>query len=152
MGKPIREDRRKVRGAKDFPGILLRLMIIAPLLLYACSDNQADYPQRQMPEAFKKNPAAVSAGRDLFRDKCASCHGKPSEGRSERADFFEPPAPDFTDARYRQVDPAYLYWRIETGKTVEPYRSQGSVMPAWGAHFSEEQVWQTVAYLQARAH
>ncbi|MBE0575387.1 MAG: cytochrome c [Desulfuromonadales bacterium] len=131
---------------------MLRLTILATLLLYACSDNQADYPQRQMPETFKKNPAAVSAGHELFRDKCASCHGKPSEGRFERAEFFNPPAPDFTDARYREADPAYLYWRIETGKTVEPYRSQGSVMPAWGAHLSEEQVWQIVAYLQARAH
>jgi len=141
-----------VRGRKNFPGILLRLTIMATLMLYGCSDRQADYPQRRMPQAFKDNPAAVSAGRNLFRAKCASCHGKPSEGRSERAAFFDPPAPDFTDARYRQADPAYLYWRIETGKTVEPYRSQGSVMPAWGMHFSEQQIWQTVAYLQHRAH
>ena len=40
--------------------------------------------------------------------KCASCHGKPSEGRSSRATFFKPPAPDFTNAHYRNVDPAYL--------------------------------------------
>lgn len=131
---------------------MLRVTIIVPLLLYACNDNQPDYPQRQMPETFKNNLEAVSAGHELFHDKCASCHGKPSEGRSERTDFFNPPAPDFTDAQYRESDPAYLYWRIETGKTVEPYRSQGSVMPAWGAHLSEEQVWQIVAYLQARAH
>ncbi len=85
-------------------------------------------------------------------NKCASCHGKPSEGRSDRAAFFKPAAPDFTDAHYQEIDPAYLYWRIEVGKTVEPYRSQGSVMPAWSAHFSEEKIWQIVAYLQARAH
>ncbi|MGK2944410.1 MAG: c-type cytochrome [Desulfuromonadales bacterium] len=131
---------------------MLRLTIMVTLLIYGCRDKQTDYPQRQMPEAFKNNPGAVSAGRDLFRDKCASCHGKPGEGRSERSAFFNPPAPDFTDARYRMADPAYLYWRIETGKTVEPYRSQGSVMPVWGMHFSEKQIWQTVAYLQHRAH
>ncbi|MHB1397979.1 MAG: hypothetical protein ACYDAI_08910 [Trichloromonadaceae bacterium] len=28
------------------------------------------------------------------------------------------------------LDPAYLYWRIETGKNAEPFRSRGSVMPA----------------------
>jgi mono/diheme cytochrome c family protein len=25
-------------------------------------------------------------------------------------------------------------------------------MPAWGVHFSEDQIWQIVAYLQSRAH
>jgi mono/diheme cytochrome c family protein len=94
----------------------------------------------------------LQAGQELFHSKCAYCHGKPSEGRSDRANFFKPSAPDFTDDRYRKIDPAYLYWRIETGKTVEPYRSQGSVMPAWGVHFSEKQTWQIVAYLQSRAH
>jgi len=88
----------------------------------------------------------------LFMSKCASCHGKPSEGRSERAAFFKPSAPDFTEAHYSDDSPAYLYWRIEVGKTVEPFLSQGSVMPAWGVHFSEEQTWQLVAYLNSRAH
>lgn len=105
-----------------------------------------------MPEGLLKDESQINRGKSLFMDKCASCHGKPSEGRSDRAAFFQPPAPDFTDARYRQMDPAYLYWRIEVGKTVEPFRSQGSVMPAWGLHLSKEQLWQIVAYLQIRAH
>jgi mono/diheme cytochrome c family protein len=65
---------------------------------------------------------------------------------------FNPPAPDFTDIHYKELDPAYLYYRIELGKTVEPYKSQGSVMPAWGLHFSDQQIWQIVAYLRFRAH
>jgi mono/diheme cytochrome c family protein len=50
------------------------------------------------------------------------------------------------------MDPAYLYWRIEVGKSIEPFRAQGSVMPAWGMHLTEQQLWQIVAYLQVRAH
>lgn len=126
------------------------LMMI--LLLSGCRDNRVDYPARRMPEGLHSDPAALKAGEVLFHSKCANCHGKPSEGRSERAGFFKPAAPDFTDAAYREQDPAYLYWRIEVGKEVEPYRSQGSVMPAWGMHFSAEQTWQIVAYLQSRAH
>ena len=140
-----------MRGAEGIIN-LLALAFAGFLVLSGCGDQQADYPPRQMPERFKKEAAAQSVGHDLFRSKCASCHGKPSEGRSDRAAFFTPPAPDFTDVHYGQLDPAYLYWRIETGKTVEPYRSQGSVMPAWGVHFSEEQIWQIVVFLQSRAH
>ena len=105
-----------------------------------------------MPPSIANSAAQIKLGDQLFKDKCASCHGKPSEGRSDRATFFEPPAPDFTDAYFATFDPAYLYWRIETGKDIEPFRSQGSVMPAWGLHLSEQQIWQLVAYIQSRAH
>ena len=122
------------------------------MVLSGCGEDQIDYPSRQMPDLLIKDTVQLKTGHDLFMNKCASCHGKSSEGRSSRATFFNPPAPDFTDAHYRKIDPAYLYWRIEVGKTIEPYRSQGSVMPAWGVHFSEDQIWQIVAYLQSRAH
>lgn len=126
--------------------LLLLLLVVA-----GCRESTPDYPPRQPPAGFLENPASRVAGAGLFAAKCASCHGRPGEGRSPRADFFQPPAPDFSDARYRSVDPAYLFWRISHGKTVEPYLSRGSVMPAWGPHFSDEQIWQLVAYLRSRA-
>ena len=126
------------------------LLIVFPLC--GCAEEIVDYPARTMPDGILKDKIELSRGEALFMDKCASCHGKPGEGRSDRATFFEPPAPDFTDAHYQRMDPAYLYWRIEVGKSIEPFRSQGSVMPAWGMHLTEQQLWQIVAYLQVRAH
>lgn len=130
----------------------LFLILLTAFVLSGCNQDRADYPAREMPESILNDDNQLNRGKSLFMEKCASCHGKPGEGRSERAAFFQPPAADFTDAHYRQIDPAYLYWRIDVGKTVEPFRSQGSVMPAWGMHLSEEQLWQIVAYLQVRAH
>lgn len=126
------------------------MIFTAVIALAACGEQPLDYPPRQPPAGLLGDSGQIAAGRQLFLDKCASCHGKPSEGRSSRAAFFEPPAPDFTENRYRAVDPAFLYWRIEVGKTVEPYLSQGSVMPAWGG-LPEREIWQMVAYLQQRA-
>jgi len=119
-------------------------------LMLACQDSRPNFPTRAVPTAMLKEPAARAAGKELFLRLCASCHGHPSEGRSERADFFQPPAPDFSSEAYRTIDPAYLYWRIEKGKTVEPYLSAGSVMPSWGPHLSSRQIWQLVAYLRTR--
>lgn len=126
------------------------ITVLAALLFNGCGPEQPDYPKRQMPEGLLQAPAEVDAGHVLFRDKCSSCHGKPSEGRSMRAAFFEPPAPDFTDPRYQEVDPAYLFWRIQVGKSVEPFRSQGSVMPSWQT-LSDQEIWQLVAYLKSRS-
>lgn len=121
------------------------------LALAGCREGLPDYPRRSPPAELLTAPAAQAAGAQLFARLCAGCHGGMAEGRSPRTDFFQPPAPDFHEARYRDLDPAFLYWRIETGKNVEPYRSQGSVMPAWGANLSETEIWQLVAYLRSRA-
>lgn len=132
--------------------LILTTLFTTTLLVTGCSEDNIDYPSRQMPSDLMTDTEQLSFGHQLFMSKCASCHGKTSEGRSDRANFFEPAAPDFTERHYQAIDPAYLYWRIEQGKNTEPYRSQGSVMPAWGAHFSEQQLWQIVAYLKTRAH
>jgi len=129
---------------KWLPSVLL-LSLVA-----GCDGPAADYPRRQPPSGILQDSASLAAGGELFREHCASCHGSGEEGRSPRADFFRPPAPDFRASSYRSLDPAYLYWRIEAGKTVEPYLSRGSVMPAWGPYLDEEQIWQLVAYLRSR--
>ena len=122
------------------------------LLLSGCSGGEIDYPRRAIPAGILVNAEALRAGQNLFEQSCAFCHGHLQEGRSLRANDYDPLPMDFSEIHYRGVDPAYLFWRIEEGKNVEPYRSRGSVMPAWGAHFSEEQIWQLVAYLKSRAY
>lgn len=130
--------------------LVLTLLGMA-LVLVGCRDSLPDYPRRIPPVELLLAPAAQAAGSQLFARLCVGCHGAMDEGRSSRADFFQPPAPDFHQTRYRDLDPAYLYWRIETGKNAEPFRRRGSVMPAWGPNLSEEQIWQLVAYLRSRA-
>jgi len=149
MGNKLRSAGREVSGAKNLLCHTWKLTIMATLLFYGCGQQQVDYPKRQMPQGLLEDTTQLAAGHQLFRDKCASCHGKPSEGRSSRAAFFQPPAPDFSAQHYREADPAYLFWRIELGKTVEPYLSSGSVMPAWRG-LTDQEIWQLVAYLKTR--
>jgi len=130
--------------------VFLVLFFLLVAGLGGCEGGKPEYPERQPPQGLLNDPEQIQQGRQLFMAKCADCHGKPDEGRSQRADSFQPPAADFTEAEYRRAEPAYLFWRIAAGKTVEPYRSQGSVMPAWGPHFSDREIWQLVAYLQER--
>lgn len=124
------------------------IFAVCLLLLAGCGERRSDYPRRSPPAGLLESSAARTLGQALFARHCAQCHGRIEEGRSLRADFFQPPAPDFREARYRAIDPAYLYWRIAVGKNAEPFRSRGSVMPAWGSALSEEQIWSLVAYLR----
>ena len=128
------------------------LLILIVLFLCSCSEPDISYPHRSMPADLSQNSIRLATAQHQFIRHCANCHGTLSEGRMSRAGFFQPPAPDFSAPFYSQADPAYLFWRISDGKTVEPYLSQGSVMPPWGAHFSDAEIWQLVAYLQSRSH
>lgn len=136
-------------GMKMKKVILFHTMIV--LLAIACTDQKFDYPQRQMPADISQDRQGYEWAEQTFLDKCAYCHGHENEGRGPRADFFDPPAPDFSEHKYRTTDPAYLFWRIAEGKTAEPFLSRGSVMPAWGMHFTDRQIWLLVDYLKTRA-
>ena len=127
----------------------LTIWLLMLVGLAGCNEQAVDYP-RQTPPAGYQSSESVKYGADLFLRLCARCHGDTAEGRSPRADFFSPPAPDFKSRHYAAVDPAYLYWRIAKGKTVEPFLSSGSVMPNWEPHFTPGQLWSLVAYLQTR--
>ncbi|PLY10969.1 MAG: hypothetical protein C0624_02030 [Desulfuromonas sp.] len=128
-----------------------RWVIMLAMLLWGCGSGGSDHPNRVPPQGLFSDQQALQGGAELFSRHCAFCHGHLEEGRSLRANDYEPPPMDFSDGRYRDSAPAYLYWRIEQGKNVEPFRSRGSVMPSWGAHFTEAQIWHLVAYLKSRA-
>lgn len=122
--------------------------IIFLMFLAACA--RQDYPEREPPPGFLDNEQNQMQGRTLFVRNCVYCHGTVAEGRNPRASSYVTRPADLQHPKYRTLDPAYLFWRIQNGKNVEPYRSRGSVMPAYGTHFSEEQIWQLVAFIRSR--
>jgi mono/diheme cytochrome c family protein len=126
------------------------LLILLISALTACQQTP-EYPKKEPPAGFLKNAPNQDAGRALFREHCVRCHGTFEEGRGPEAAHLVPYPPDFVAPRYASMDPGYLFWRISKGKTVEPYLSQGSTMPAWGPYLSEDQIWSLVAYIRVRA-
>lgn len=76
--------------------------------------------------------ARINAGKRRFAKTCAGyCHG--FEGIGGRA-------PDFKGRTDLPAEMAY--------ETIYKGRQGADVMPPWGAAFTEEQIWELVAYLQ----
>ncbi|TVT60458.1 MAG: cytochrome c [Azoarcus sp. PHD] len=79
-----------------------------------------------------KDPARIETGRKRFAKTCAGyCHGH--EGSGGRA-------PDFKGRTDLSAEVAF--------KTISEGRQTADVMPPWGEAFSEEQIWELVAYLK----
>ena len=78
------------------------------------------------------DPARIEAGRKRFNKTCAGyCHG--FEGKGGRA-------PDFKGRTDLPIQVVF--------DTITHGRTGADVMPPWGGAFSDEQIWELVAYIQ----
>ncbi len=84
------------------------------------------------PSPDLNDKARINAGKERFASSCAAyCHG--TEGSGGRAPAFR----DRDD-----LDPQYAFKIIHEGK-----QGPSGVMPAWSSSFSDEEIWDLVAYI-----
>jgi len=107
------------------------------------------------PPNYFASSDTLAAGRALFLSNCVQCHGSAGNGQGVTKPTFGPQPADFTDRAppygVQSLAPQYLFWRVSEGGRVEPFRSRGSIMPAWKYQLSDEQRWQVIAYIRALA-
>lgn len=96
----------------------------------------------------KKNPLPVddkliAAGRAVFKDKCARCHGPGGLGDGPDADPDAVPDMDLTNPKRVDRNPdGIVYYKVWNGR-------RRPKMPAFSEELNEQQVWSVVAYVQS---
>jgi mono/diheme cytochrome c family protein len=91
---------------------------------------QADH-ERVNPYAGQ--PEAIAAGRNLFLNNCAKCHGQDALGKTTR--------PSLRSARIGSATDGDLAWLLKNGVVFKG-------MPRW-AGLPEQERWQIVAYIRS---
>jgi mono/diheme cytochrome c family protein len=96
--------------------------------------------------ATEKNPVAVdaatlAAGRRLFRENCARCHGPQGKGNGSDADPKHRHHMDLTRADADDAE-GILFHKIWNGRDKPK-------MPAFKDKLTKEQVWTLVAFAQS---
>ena len=86
-----------------------------------------------MKNPYAGNAAAATAGKKLYAQDCAQCHGNNLQGMG--------PAPALDSARVRNAKAGELFWFITTGKLT-------SGMPSW-SNLPKQQRWQIVSFLES---
>jgi mono/diheme cytochrome c family protein len=94
----------------------------------------------RVPEADRKrvNPMAgqaeaIAAGKRVFEDHCAKCHGEGAIGKGKR--------PSLRSERVQQATDGEIFWLLKNGNL-------GKGMPTWAA-LPEPMRWQIIAYLKS---
>jgi cytochrome c len=82
---------------------------------------------------LESDPDAKAAGRKLFEQHCAECHGNTAEGGRK--------APNLRAEEVQQATPGTLFWILTNGVVRRR-------MPVW-SKLPEPQRWQIVTYLKS---
>ncbi|HEY9773272.1 MAG TPA: cbb3-type cytochrome c oxidase subunit II [Planktothrix sp.] len=95
--------------------------------------------------------ASANAGRGIYQQNCASCHGMQGLGEGPNAISLEKKPPNFSRPFYKQYSDEFWFYRITEGVP-------GTRMPKWGdggglgdprgGILTQEQRWYLVAYLK----
>ena len=118
------------------------LMLITALSVAARKPKNEDGPVAQLSKAppsaqSLKNPyegqvEAAAAGRKLFGQHCAECHGQDARGLERASDLHSPPI--------QNAPPGTLFWALRNGRVRKG-------MPSW-SQLPDQQLWQIVTYLK----
>src|SRR5271169_4709932 len=87
-----------------------------------------------MTNPYQGSAQAAAAGKKLYSQNCAQCHGPNLQGVG--------PAPALTSPDIKNAKPGELFWFITNGKVT-------AGMPAWSG-LPKNQRWQIVTFLQSK--
>ena len=127
--------------------VLFVVLMLVAFVLAACGSSGAETVATLAPVpadfAGKTNPLgsdAATAGADVFKTNCASCHGDTGHGDGPAGAALDP-APKNLAELQTQAGDDYLFWRINTGK-------EGTSMVPWKGVLTDEQIWQVVSFIR----
>lgn len=127
----------KRRSMKSKLLVLVFLLVSSGVILAAAgADWLAQVPARdqQKTNPYHDQPEAIQAGRLLFEDHCAQCHGSNAKGNKKK--------PSLRTARVQsQASDGSLHWLLFNGNVRRG-------MPTW-SKLPDQQLWQLVAYIKS---
>lgn len=85
--------------------------------------------------------AEANAGRGIFQQNCATCHGTHGLGNGPNAVSLAKKPANFSRLFYKDYDDVTWYWRVSEGVP-------GTRMPQWGKLLTQKQIWYLVAFLK----
>ncbi len=93
------------------------------------------------PDPVRPVPAQIAAGRQVFLQNCATCHGESGKGDGPAAANLNPKPADLTVHAPLHTD-GDLYWWVTNGIS-------GTAMPAWESRLTDLQRWQVVTFVKS---
>jgi DMSO reductase family type II enzyme heme b subunit len=105
------------------------------------------------PTQAQPSEADLAAGKRLYDERCAHCHGEEGDGQGSAAEVVYPAPRDFTSGVYKFRSRHETADGNKLPADEDLFRSikeglHGTSMPGWAGFFSDPQIWQLVHYIK----
>jgi mono/diheme cytochrome c family protein len=128
---------------------LAAALALAASLVPGCRRDPAKPPVEALQQGFRDGAltARESRGKQVFAERCATCHGATGRGDGQNAYNLHPPPPDFQEslARLSVADRRRV---IEQGTAA---LGRSALCPPWGPSLSEDEIEALLAWLDVMA-
>ena len=138
--------------------LLLMLAVGASMLLLAAcaaaapgaSDAEPTDVPVTAPYAGMKNPVdgkadAMTAGKQIYTDNCATCHGDKGKGDGPGGASLKVKPADLSEVAKDDPDDR-IFWVISIGGQPAGYSAD---MKPWKDQLSQDEIWQVVSYIRS---
>lgn len=120
------------------------MMNMSPARHHFVMMNGIDPQYESKENPLKPTARDIEAGRALFVQNCASCHGISGIGDGEAGrNLWPPPANIAAAAKMPMASDAYLYWAIAEGGVPV-----GTAMPPFKERLKENEIWEVISFLR----
>jgi mono/diheme cytochrome c family protein len=107
----------KIKFATIIPALFV---LTVSFTLYQAKPWPVPDKAAKTPNPVKADAASVSAGKSLWVQHCASCHGKTGLGDGNKAAQLKTQPSDFTKADYQGQPDGALFYKISEGRDDMP--------------------------------
>lgn len=120
--------------------------MIRPPAPYAGQRTSLSYPTVKLasdqPQGWSTWEAAgLQEGKELYVDRCMTCHGCAGNGLGSYAGTLVVTPANYKQNPFRNMPDDQWYWHVSEG-------IQGTVMPPWKESMTEEERWKVIRYIQ----
>jgi mono/diheme cytochrome c family protein len=119
-------------------GLVLIFVLVSATALIAAAGadwlTRVPVREREKVNPYHDRPEAIQAGRLLFSDHCAQCHGGNAQGINKRPSLRTPRI-------LEEATEGDLHWLLANGNLRRG-------MPSW-SKLPDQQLWQLISYLKS---
>lgn len=132
------------------------LLAVGPTLA-SSSTTESGVEKAGMPEKYLRmenkfwgDPQAIAAGKKIYRERCAICHGESGDGRGVSAQGLPVKPANFADKKMAAtMRDGWWFWRVSKGGAFPPFNSP---MPSFESILTEGETWQVISYAHSFSH